>query len=46
MEKSKKMERTLRGFAHFRKGKIECTFLELQLVLHFKFVKATIALAK
>lgn len=46
MEKSKKIGRTLRGFVHSRKGKIEYTLLKMQLVLHFKFVKATIALAK
>lgn len=46
MEESEKSGRTLRGFAHSRKGKIECTLLKIQLVLHFKFAKATIALAK
>lgn len=46
MEKSEKSGRTLRGFEHSSKRKPACTLLQIQLVLHFKFVKAAIALAK
>lgn len=46
MEKSEKSGRTLRGFVHSRKGKAASTLLKIQLVLHFKFVKEMIALAK